>query len=605
MNLKLKTDSKIRNLAVIAHVDHGKTTLVDHMLKQSGTFSEHQQIRDRVMDSRDLERERGITISSKNASFIYQGVKINLIDTPGHADFGGEVERIMDMVDGAILLVDASEGPLPQTRFVLEKAINKGLRIIVCINKIDRADARISAVVDELFELFMELGAADIQLDFPLFYSVATAGFVVEQPEQQGENLQLLFDAILSEIPAPDVVSEGPVKLLISDLGYSDYLGRLAVGRIRQGSLQVNEKLLLVQKNSRTEQKLQALFSYDGLEKIPVERLEAGDIAVIAGFEGAKIGDTITSPETPEILPRISVERPTVGITIGVNSGPFAGLDGDYVTGSKLFRRLQRETRNNVALKLQKTEQADCWELLGRGELQLAIVLEEMRREGYEMVVSKPRVCLKQQDGITLEPLERVEVDIPEQYVGVVTEALGNRRGKMENYLPQGKNRVKLQFKVPTRGLIGYRSQFLTDTSGTGLLNSYFSEYIEHQGEIQERYTGALIADRTGEARAYALANLEARGRLFVTPGTPCYEGMIVGVHNKGTDLNVNITKNKKLTNVRAAGSDDTVQLTTVTPLTIEEALEWIKSTELIEITPKNIRLRCRLLSQIDRKRQS
>ncbi|MFP4687860.1 MAG: translational GTPase TypA [bacterium] len=603
MTVETEVKTNIRNVAVIAHVDHGKTTLIDHMLRQSGTFRKNQKVEDRVMDSLDLERERGITIASKNASFDYQGVKINLIDTPGHADFGGEVERIMNMVDGAILLVDASEGPLPQTRFVLEKAIEKGLSVIVCVNKIDRSDARISDVVDEVFELFMELGASDEQLDFPIVYSVAVAGYTVAEPEEKGEDLKLLFDEIINRIPAPQANKEGPLKMLVSNLGYCDFLGRLAIGRVRQGTLKSGAETVLIQENSTEKMRIQALFGYRGLEQVPVEQVEAGDIAVFAGYDKVKIGDTLSDPDDLRPLERIRVEQPTVGITIGVNNGPFSGQDGEHVTGSKLYKRLLREARNNVALKLENTSRSDQWKLMGRGELQLAILLEEMRREGYEMVVSKPQVLIKEIDGRPMEPVERVVIDVPEVYVGVVTEKLGARKGSMENYESIGSDRVRLEFIVPTRGLIGYRTQFLTDTRGTGLLNSYFLEYVPHKGEIEERHTGALIADRRGEARAYALDNLEDRGKLFINPGTLCYEGMIIGEHNKGTDLNVNVTKNKKLTNVRAAGSDDAIQLTTVQPLGIEEALESIEEDELIEITPNHIRLRCRRLARADRKR--
>jgi GTP-binding protein len=556
------------------------------------------------MDSLDLERERGITIASKNASFVYEGVKINLIDTPGHADFGGEVERIMNMVDGVILLVDASEGPLPQTRFVLEKAIEKDLSVIVCINKIDRSDARISEVVDELFELFMELKASDEQLDFPIVYSVAVDGYAVAEPEEKGEDLQLLFEEIIDCVPAPDANIDGPLKMLVSNLAYCDFLGRLAIGRVRQGTLETGGETVLIQENSTEQMRIQALFGFRGLDQVPVDRVEAGDIAVFAGYDKAQIGDTLTVPDDPVPLERIRVEQPTVGITVGVNTSPFSGQDGEHVTGSKLYKRIQREVRNNVALSLEDTPRSDQWKLMGRGELQLAILLEEMRREGYEMVVSKPQVLIKDIDNQRMEPVERVVIDVPEAYVGAVTEKLGSRKGSMENYETIGSDRVRLEFIVPTRGLIGYRSEFLTDTRGTGLLNSYFLEYVPHKGEIDERHTGALIADRQGEARAYALENLEDRGQLFINPGTMCYEGMIIGEHNKGTNLDVNVSKNKKLTNVRASGSDDAIQLTPVQPLSIEEALEWIKDDELIEITPKNIRLRCALLDKVSRKRQ-
>ena len=592
---------QIRNVAIIAHVDHGKTTLVDHMLRQSGLFHENEQVEERVMDSGDLEKERGITISSKNASLHYGDTKINLVDTPGHADFGGEVERIMNMVDGAILLVDASEGPLPQTRFVVEKAIEKDLNIVVCINKIDRDDARVSEVVDEVFELFMELGASDEQLDFPLVYSVAIEGKAMPNPDNHADNLKYLFEQVIDHIPAPDVDEEKPLQMLVSNLSYSDYLGRLAIGRVRQGRVSTGNEVLLDQSDGQQTARVQALFGFDGLEQVEVDSLPAGEIAVVAGFENVKIGDSLTDPQHPDPLPRIEVEEPTVGITIHVNDGPFSGRDGEHVTGTKLYERLQQEDRNNVAIRLEEQPQPDRWKLLGRGELQLAVLLEEMRRDGYEMLVSKPEVLMKEKKGQTIEPVERVVIDIPETFVGAVTEKLGGRQGEMESYESIGSERVRLEFTIPTRGLIGYRSEFLTDTRGTGLLNSHVTGYEPFQGEIDQRHTGALIADRQGEARAYAIHNLEERGTLFIEPGTACYQGMIVGEHNKAPNLDVNITKHKQLTNFRAAGSDDAIQLTPVKEMTIERALEWITDDELIEITPKEIRLRCRELDPNNR----
>lgn len=553
------------------------------------------------MDSGDLEKERGITISSKNASLHYGDTKINLVDTPGHADFGGEVERIMNMVDGAILLVDASEGPLPQTRFVVEKAIEKDLNIVVCINKIDRDDARVSEVVDEVFELFMELGASDEQLDFPLVYSVAIEGKAMPNPDNHADNLKYLFEQVIDHIPAPDVDEEKPLQMLVSNLSYSDYLGRLAIGRVRQGRVSTGNEVLLDQSDGQQTARVQALFGFDGLEQVEVDSLPAGEIAVVAGFENVKIGDSLTDPQHPDPLPRIEVEEPTVGITIHVNDGPFSGRDGEHVTGTKLYERLQQEDRNNVAIRLEEQPQPDRWKLLGRGELQLAVLLEEMRRDGYEMLVSKPEVLMKEKKGQTIEPVERVVIDIPETFVGAVTEKLGGRQGEMESYESIGSERVRLEFTIPTRGLIGYRSEFLTDTRGTGLLNSHVTGYEPFQGEIDQRHTGALIADRQGEARAYAIHNLEERGTLFIEPGTACYQGMIVGEHNKAPSLDVNITKHKQLTNFRAAGSDDAIQLTPVKEMTIERALEWITDDELIEITPKEIRLRCRELDPNNR----
>ncbi|MFB6356308.1 MAG: translational GTPase TypA [bacterium] len=589
-------DTDKRNVAIIAHVDHGKTTMVDHMLRQSGLFHENETVEDRVMDQLDQERERGITIESKNASLSYRGTTINLVDTPGHADFGGEVERIMNMVDGAILLVDAGEGPKPQTRFVLKNAIDMGLSIVVCINKIDRDDARISTVVDEVFKLFMDLGASDEQLDFPLLYSVATEGYAVEDPDREGQDLRPLFESIIDHVPSPDLELDEPFQMLVSDLGYSDYLGRLAIGRVRSGTIDTGEKARLIQEERQTTEPVQALFGYDGLEEVNRDRAEAGDIVALAGFEGVDIGDTIASEQAPEALPRIDVEQPTVGITIGVNDGPFSGQEGEHVTGTKIQERLQYEDRNNVAIEINSTPNEERWELKGRGELQLAVMLEEMRRDGYEMVVSKPRVLMKQEKGERLEPIEHVTIDVPDKFVGVVTEELGERGGTMERYESLDSERVRLVFEIPTRGLIGYRSQFRTDTRGTGLLTSNVDHYAPHTGNIPGRHNGALVADRKGKATAYALEKLEERGRLFIQPDDRCYEGMVVGEHNKEPDLDVNVTKSKQLTNFRAAGADDAIELEPVKPMTIERALEWIEDNELIEITPENVRIRCRHL---------
>lgn len=594
----MKEPENLRNVAIIAHVDHGKTTLVDHLLKQSGVFREHEETEERIMDTQDLEKERGITIASKNAALKYDDTKINIVDTPGHSDFGGEVERILNMVDGAILLVDASEGPLPQTRFVLKNAIEKDLNIILCVNKIDRDDARIDEVVDEVFEMFMELDASDEQLDFPILYSAAIHGFAVEDLEDEEKDLEPLFETIIDHVPPPETEEDGPLQMLVSDLGHSDYLGRLAIGRIRSGSVENGERVQVVQDGDEFETEVTALEVYEGLQKREVDRASAGEIVALAGAESVKIGDTITSLENPSPLPRISVDDPTVGITIMANDGPMAAQEGEFVTGRKVLERLQDEDRNNVAVELRDTGEPDRWNLMGRGQLQLAIVLEEMRREGYEMLVGKPEVLTKKENGQELEPVERVVVDVPEQYVGAVTEKLGERNGEMEEYAPLQGERVRLEFKVPTRGLIGYRSDFQTDTRGSGIITTTFADYQPMNGADHGRRTGALIADRPGEAKSYALHNLEERGRLFVGPGTECYEGMIVGEHSKKNELDVNVTKNKQLTNFRADGSDDSIQLEPPEDIDIEFGLEWIDDDELIEITPESVRLRKKELDQ-------
>ncbi len=588
----------IRNVAIIAHVDHGKTTLVDHLLKQSGVFREHEATGERIMDTQDLERERGITISSKNAALMHDGTKINIVDTPGHSDFGGEVERILNMVDGALLLVDASEGPLPQTRFVLKNAIEKDLELILCVNKIDRDDARISEVVDEVFELFLELDASDHQLDFPILYSAAIHGLAVEDPEEEGEDLEPLFDTIIEHVPPPKTEADGPLQMLVSDLGYSDYLGRLAIGRIKSGSVREGETVKIIQEDGEIEADVTALKVHEGLQKRSIDEAHAGEIVALAGAGDVQIGDTITSTDNPSPLPRIAVDDPTVGITVMANDSPFAGREGEYVTSRRVYERLQAEDRNNVAIDLRDTGNTERWNVMGRGQLQLAIMLEEIRREGYELLVGKFEVLTKEEDGEELEPVERVVVDVPEQYMGAVREKLGDRNGEMRDYARLRGDRVRLEFRVPTRGLVGYRSEFKTDTRGTGILTTSFSEYRPVNGNLSGRRTGALIADREGEAKAYALHSLKDRGRMFVKPGTECYEGMIVGEHAKKSDLDVNVTKNKQLTNFRADGSDDNIQLEPPVDVDIEFGLEWIDDNELIEITPGAVRLRRRELDQ-------
>lgn len=594
----------IRNIAIIAHVDHGKTTLVDHLLRQSGTFRTNEAVAERVMDSMDLERERGITIAAKNASFIYKDVKVNIVDTPGHSDFGGEVERILNMVDGAVLLVDASEGPLPQTRFVLGKALSQGLKLLVCVNKIDRPDARVDEVLNEIFDLFIDLDATEEQAEFETVYAIAREGKATFNLKEPGESLVPLFDWIIEKFPPPKVEEEGPLQILIANIGYSDYVGRLGIGRIRGGKVKVGDEVLLCQDKDQTKKfKVSALFSYKGLEQVQVNELFAGDIAIVAGCEDLGIGDTITSVENPKPLTRIRVEEPTVGMIFSVNDSPFSGQEGKQVTSRKLLERLERELRTNVALRMEHTPANDSWKVLGRGELQLAVLIEQMRREGYELTVSKPQVVYRSEGDVRTEPMEHVIVDCEELFTGIVTEKLGLRKGVMVNMVNKGSGRVRLEFHIPSRGLIGYRSEFLTDTRGTGLLNTQFLGYQPYKGEIRSRSNGALIADREGIATSYALWNLEPRGKLFITPGTKCYSGMVIGEHSKENDLLVNVSREKKLTNVRASGADEAIRLTPVKPMSLEYAMEWISDDELIEVTPKNVRIRCRELDPHKRKR--
>lgn len=587
----------IRNIAIIAHVDHGKTTLVDHLLRQSGTFRENQATEDRMMDSMDLERERGITIAAKNAAFLYGDAKINIVDTPGHSDFGGEVERVLNMVDGAILLVDASKGPLPQTRFVLKKALEQNLKIIVCINKIDRPDARIQEVENEIFDLFIDLDATDAQMEYKTIYAVAREGWASDSPQNKTDSLKMLFDLILSEIPAPKMDADKPLQILCTNIDYSDYVGRLGIGRIRQGMMKVGTDVVLHQDNGVQKKfRVTALYAYQGMKQVSVPEMYAGDIAVFAGSEFVQIGDSVTSLDgTP--LPRIKVEEPTVAMIFSVNDGPFAGLEGDHVTSRKILERLERELRYNVSIRVEKTERAEAWKVLGRGELQLGVLIETMRREGYELLVSKPQVVFRKTDGKIQEPMENIVIDVEEAYVGAVTEKLGRRKGIMTNMVNKGSGRVRIEFTIPTRGLIGYRSEFLTDTRGTGLLNTFAAGYDDYKGDIVHRTNGALIADRKGVATAYALWYLEERGKLFITPTTECYEGMVIGEHAKTNDLIVNVSREKKLTNVRASGTDEAVRLTPVRPMSLEQAMEWVNDDELIEVTPQNIRLRCRELN--------
>ena len=594
---------KYRNIAIIAHVDHGKTSLVDSMFRQSGVFREGQEVDERIMDRMDLERERGITIAAKNCAVVWKGVKINIIDTPGHADFGGEVERALSMADGAILLVDAAEGPLPQTRFVLNKAIESGLELIVVINKIDRQDARPLEVLDEVHDLLIDLDASEEQLDFPALYAIGRDGIAVEHPDDEGENLDLIMDAIIDRIPPPKADGGGHFQMLVSDLSYSDYLGRLAVGRVYNGRARANESLVCVNEHGDVlPLKVSKIQVYSGLAVVDSKLAEAGDIVVLAGIERVHIGDTICSVAFPEPLKRITVDEPTVSMKFTKNTSPFSGREGRHVQASKINERLVKETLQNVSMTVSVSDDKEDFIVQGRGEFQMVILIETMRREGYEFCVGRPEVIYHYEDGKRKEPIEHLFVDCEDSYMGIVTEKLSRRKGRMLTMVNHETGRVRLEFSVPSRALIGYRDEFLTDTKGTGIMNSYLSGYEEYRGDFPGRHTGSLVSDRQGEAVPYALYNLEPRGNLFVEPGDPVYEGMIVGEHNRDNDLNGNPCKTKKLTNIRASGKDDAVALTPILPMTLERAVQFIREDELMEITPKSIRLRKSRLSAQERK---
>ncbi|MCF7929081.1 MAG: translational GTPase TypA [Spirochaetales bacterium] len=593
----------LRNIAIIAHVDHGKTTLVDAMFQQSGTFREGKETAERLMDSMELEKERGITIAAKNCSINWKKIKINILDTPGHADFGGEVERALSMVDGAILLVDASEGPLPQTRFVLSKALDAGLKIIVVINKIDRGDARPLQVVDDISDLLIELDATDEQLDYPLFFAIGKDGIAKTGLEDESSDLQPLFEAITNEIPAPAYESEAPFQMLVSDLSYSDFLGHLAIGKVINGSAKSKDNLVCLGENGRRfPMNVSRLQVYTGPVLSDASEAKAGDIVVLSGVEEVHIGDTICTSENPRPLPRISVDQPTVSMRFTANNSPFAGTEGRYVQAGKLADRLERETLRNVSLQVEPAEDGDGFTVKGRGEFQLAILIETMRREGYELCVGRPEVIYREENGKRTEPIELLSVDCEEHFAGVVTEKLSGRKGRMVSYVNHESGRVRLEFNLPSRALIGYRDEFLTDTRGTGIMNSYLLGYEEYRGEFSQRFTGSLVSDRRGEAVAYALFNLEPRGVIFVVPGERVYEGMIVGEHNRENDLDVNPCKEKKLSNMRAAGKDDNIILSPVLPMTLERAIQFIREDEMVEITPRSIRLRKRILQAAERK---
>ena len=592
----------IRNIAIIAHVDHGKTTLVDAMLRQSGTFRENEQVRDRIMDSMDLERERGITIMAKNTSVHYRDVKINIVDTPGHADFGGEVERVLQMVDGVMLLVDAAEGCLPQTRFVLRKALESRLPTIAVVNKIDRHDARPDEVVNEIYELFLDLDATDEQIEFPILFAISRQGIAKRQVDDDSQDLRPLFDQIVKTIPAPQQGREDSLQLLVANLDYSDYVGRLAIGRIYSGEIGLGDQVAIAKRDGSVQKtRVSQLYAFEGLKRESVDRASFGEIVALAGMEDIQIGETITSADNPQPLPVIAVDEPTISMIFGVNNSPFAGKEGRFVTSRQLKERLDKETLGNVAIRVESTESPDQFKVSGRGELQLAILIEMMRREGYELQVSKPEVITRQVDGSVVEPIEQVVVDCPDEFIGVVTEALGRRKGQMIKMVNHGTGRVRLEFETPSRGLIGFRNEFLTETKGTGLLNTIFLRWGEWQGVMRGRSTGSLVSDRMGETTTYALYNLQERGSLFVRPGTKVYEGMITGENARSVDLDVNAIKEKKLTNMRAASADEAMRLVPVKELSLEQALEFISDDELVEVTPKNIRLRKRVLRSNER----
>ncbi|HEY7557621.1 MAG TPA: translational GTPase TypA [Candidatus Binatia bacterium] len=594
----------LRNIAIIAHVDHGKTTLVDGMLHQSGIFRAHEHVAERVMDSMDLERERGITIMAKNTTIRYGDAKINIVDTPGHADFGGEVERTLAMVDGVMLLVDASEGPLPQTRFVLKKALEAKLPPIVCINKIDRPDARVTAVLDEIYDLFIDLDATEEQLDFPVVYTNARAGTATLDLKQPGVNLKPLFDLIVDTLPGPIADSEGVTQFQANNLDYNDYVGRLAVGRLKNGKIAAGNYTLCRADGTVLPVKVTQVYGWQGLKRVEIPGAEAGDIVAVAGIEDIGIGDTITDRDNPKPLPALRIDEPTIAMIFSANNSPWAGREGEFVTSRKLRERLYHEQKKNVSLRIADTAQPDSFQVTGRGEFQLAIIIETMRREGYEMMVSKPTVVTRNVNGAVHEPIELLVIDVPEDFIGVVSQLLAMRKGKMAKMIHGGSSRVRLEFTVPSRGLIGFRSRFLTDTRGTGIMNTLFDGWAPWHGAIQGRSNGAMVSDREGTATPYAVFHLQERGVIFIPPGARVYEGMVVGEYSRDVDLNVNICREKKLTNIRAAGRDENIIISPHREMGLEEGLDWIADDELVEVTPASIRLRKKILRQSDRPRR-
>lgn len=598
----MKRREDLRNIAIIAHVDHGKTTLVDELLKQSGIFRQNEVVQDRVMDSNDLERERGITILSKNTSVHYKDTKINIVDTPGHADFGGEVERILTMVDGVLLLVDAFEGCMPQTRFVLKKALNLEKKVIVVVNKIDRPGARPAEVVDEVLDLFIELGANDDQIDFPVVYASGRDGYASLDPAEKGVDMRPLFDAILEHIDAPIGDVDDPLQVLFSSLDYDDYIGRIGVGRVQRGRIKRNDNVILCKQDGTQQKvKISRLYQFEGLKRVEVEEAAAGDLISVSGITDLNIGETICDPDCIEPLPFVKIDEPTISMNFMVNDSPFAGQDGKFVTSRNLRDRLFKEVETNVSMRVEETESTDCFKVSGRGELHLSILIETMRRENYEFQVSRPQVITKTENGKLLEPIELLIVEVPEEYVGAVMQKIGSRRGELENMGTRDGGSTHLEFRIPARGLIGYRSEFMTDTNGNGIMNNLFAGYEPYKGEIKTRERGSIVVHETGETSAYGLWNTQDRGRLFVGPGVPVYEGMIVGECSKDEDIVCNVCKQKHLTNTRASGSDDALRLIPHSVLSLEQSMEFISDDELVEITPHSIRLRKKILSKEQR----
>lgn len=596
-------NKNIRNIAIIAHVDHGKTTLVDALLKQSHVFRENEQVAERVMDSGDIEKERGITILSKNTSVMYNGVKINIVDTPGHADFGGEVERVLKTVDGVLLLVDAFEGPMPQTREVLKKALALNLKPIVVINKIDRPGAEPEKALDKVIELFIELNASDEQLDFPVIYASAKNGIAKMNLSDDSDNIICIFDTIIDKIEPPTCDMDGTMQMLVSNIDYDDYLGRIAIGRIERGKIKNGMPVSICKQEKNTQGKIAKLFTYMGLKRVEVDEVDAGDIVAISGIPDISIGDTICDLANPEKIPFVNIDEPTVSMTFSVNNGPFAGQEGEFVTSRHIRDRLFKELERNVSLRVKETASPDSFEVCGRGELHLSVLIEEMRREGYELLVSRPKVIFKEIDGVKCEPIEDLVVNVPDDAIGTVIEKLGRRKAEMKNMEPAEAGHTKIEFKIPARGLIGYRTEFLTDTKGTGTMNSIFDCYEPYKGDIQARTRGVLVAFEQGTSITYGLYNAQLRGELFIGPGVEVYEGMIVGINSRNEDISINVCKEKHLTNTRASGSDDALRLVPPIQLSLEKAIEFIAEDELVEVTPKNIRLRKVILNNKDREK--
>ena len=598
-------NQNIRNIAIIAHVDHGKTTLVDALLRQSHVFRENEQVAERIMDSGDIEKERGITILSKNTSVMYNGVKINIVDTPGHADFGGEVERVLKMVDGVLLLVDAFEGPMPQTREVLKKSLALNLKPIVVINKIDRPGANPLKVVDQVLELFIELNATDEQLDFPVIYASAKNGIAKMHLEDESDNITCIFDTIIKYIEAPKCEIDGPMQMLVSNIDYDDYLGRLAVGRIERGTIKASMPVAICKKEKNEQGKIAKLFTYEGLKRTETDEVKAGDIVCLSGISDINIGDTICDLEHPEKIDFVDIDEPTVSMTFSVNNGPFAGREGEFVTSRHIRDRLFKELERNVSLRVKETDSADSFEVCGRGELHLSVLIETMRREGFELLVSRPKVIFKEIDGVKCEPIERLVVNVPDDWIGNVIEKLGRRKAEMVNMEPAEAGHTKIEFKIPARGLIGYRTEFLTDTKGEGTMNNIFDSYAPYEGNIASRTRGVLVAFEQGTSITYGLYNAQERGELFIGPGVEVYEGMIVGINSRNEDIAINVCKEKHLTNTRASGSDDALRLVPPIQMSLEQAIEFIAEDELVEVTPKNIRLRKKILDTKTREGQA